>query len=837
MKKIIAYIAVVAAFAAASCTRSEMDVKPMDSSMLSISLNAGEMATRASAIPAVEDVVTQFDWFIYADATGTSAPVFHGHFNVNGTALTPSGTDTPTSSTADNDGTIHLGFDLTSNKYKSLGVSYQVYVLANYPGINHNNAANLTLANLLALDMETNFDEKSSGYQAIKDFVMDSYSGNDNATYPQLVPISAATADATDNTKARLAVPLRRVAAKITFTLNISEQVADPQNATAAEADKTYWRPLTTSDNYTAYMVNMVSYAKVNGAPQDAEDMAPTLISGNTVITGGHQISYATSHVKTAKDSHTPPLKWELDPFYTYPVEFETESNNAPYLKIALPWENVDANGNLTNKGATLYYYKVHLVDKETRLPLTSFDRNKHYIVTIDVDAIGGTQEDYVTLDTYYYLADWQLPAEGTYTGYRAPRFLDIARPVYYIYGDEELTVAVTSSHNIKAVVTGVSQTTIKGDPKMTDDDLDELLDEDDPKVTTIADGKTSFTLHYDLDTTLDKTDGDMDLSPITWTIHVYHIEDPSVCKDVQIVQYPSIYGEMNPTEAWNSRWVNNYVGQPGVTNSSGTVTGDGPTTDAWNNHGESSSSSNTTRDYPTTLGGVRVYAGKSWNKTVLTISSLASIKASGTGTNWILGDPRVKLKDSGLYGKTINGTSWQRDDLGVEADGYLDDYLVADINKGNYIAPRFMITSGLAADAHYEWEHWKNAAERCASYQEDGYPAGRWRLPTEAEIEFVIQLENDEHNYLDPNNVIFHPDHSYWASTGRYYYGKEHSFTTPGTVRPYNASPRVNVSNRCVYDLWYWGDEPYNDNGVQITEGVTPNTPATTWLGFMMAQ
>lgn len=821
MKKIIAYIAVLAAFTAVSCTRSEMEFEPMDSTVLTISLNTSEMATRASAIPAVEDVVSQFDWFFYADATGTSAPVYHGHFDVttgdSGTTLTPAGTATPEKPNtyeATTDGTIKLGFDI-QNDFTQLGMAYHVYVLANYPGIDHSNASNLTLQKLLAKSMETNFDEKASGYQAINNFVMDSDSGNSTATYPQLVPLLSAVNDASDNTKATLAVKLRRVAAKFTFTLKISELVPDPQNATVTdESLKTYWRPLSLSTSYNAYMVNAVSYATVAGTAEDADDMAPTLINGNSGMTGGHQISYATSHVKTAKDTHNPPLIWELDPFYTYPVEFDTDSNNAPYLKIALPWENVDASGNLTDKGATVFYYKAYLQDADKNY-LTSFDRNTHYVVTVLVDTIGGTQEDYVTLDTYYYMADWQIPADGTYQGYTAPRFLDIARPVYYIYGDNELTVAVTSSHAIEAVVESVSQKTILG--------TDKPVNKNDAVITN--NGKVSFKLFYELDTTLDKTDGDMDLSPITWNMVVYHADDHSYVKRVQIIQYPSIYGEMYHTDLWDSRFVNNERGVRG--------TGDGTTTNVWNNHGESSSSN----DYYSTLGGVRVYSGKSWNKTVLSISTLASFMSSSTVEyDWLLGDPRVRLADSGLYGKDINGTSWARDDLGVEADGYLDDYLVADINKGNYIAPKFMITSGLAADANHTWEHWKNAAERCASYQEDGYPAGRWRLPTEAEIEFVIQLENSEHNYLDPDNVIFHPDHSYWASTGRYYYGKTHEFTTPTNVRPGALSPSVAVSNRCVYDLWYWGDEYYNnENPAELVSRDSGEPAATRWLGFMM--
>ena len=29
----------------------------------------------------------------------------------------------------------------------------------------------------------------------------------------------------------------------------------------------------------------------------------------------------------------------------------------------------------------------------------------------------------------------------------------------------------------------------------------------------------------------------------------------------------------------------------------------------------------------------------------------------------------------------------------------------------------------------------------RCAGYQEAGYPAGRWRVPTMAEINYIVQL------------------------------------------------------------------------------------------------
>ena len=35
----------------------------------------------------------------------------------------------------------------------------------------------------------------------------------------------------------------------------------------------------------------------------------------------------------------------------------------------------------------------------------------------------------------------------------------------------------------------------------------------------------------------------------------------------------------------------------------------------------------------------------------------------------------------------------------------------------------------------------YSDAEKRCAAYQEDGYPAGRWRVPTKAEVKYIIQL------------------------------------------------------------------------------------------------
>ena len=85
-------------------------------------------------------------------------------------------------------------------------------------------------------------------------------------------------------------------------------------------------------------------------------------------------------------------------------------------------------------------------------------------------------------------------------------------------------------------------------------------------------------------------------------------------------------------------------------------------------------------------------------------------------------------------------------------------------------------------------------ATYRCAAYQEDGYPAGRWRLPTKGEIRFAAMLSS--------NNVfavLFNVNGTYWSSTGAI------KVESAGNVKDVSVTEAM---LRCVYDTWYWGDE-----------------------------
>ncbi len=112
----------------------------------------------------------------------------------------------------------------------------------------------------------------------------------------------------------------------------------------------------------------------------------------------------------------------------------------------------------------------------------------------------------------------------------------------------------------------------------------------------------------------------------------------------------------------------------------------------------------------------------------------------------------------------------------------------------GYMIAPEFQIASSYGKTTEVTYQR---AKERCASYQEDGYPAGRWRLPTKGEIQFAVELSRDG---IIP--TLFNG--RYWAANGTY--GSGYSSTT-GSFTDYTNNNNTNYV-RCVYDIWYWGDE-----------------------------
>ena len=108
----------------------------------------------------------------------------------------------------------------------------------------------------------------------------------------------------------------------------------------------------------------------------------------------------------------------------------------------------------------------------------------------------------------------------------------------------------------------------------------------------------------------------------------------------------------------------------------------------------------------------------------------------------------------------------------------------------------------------------YENAVRRCASYQEDGYPAGRWRLPTVAECQYIAQLNTDKkiprllgQDSLYDSYYNYTPTTDYWCNSG-YVTVYNGNSTTPPVP---NAGKTGNRYVRCVYDEWYWENTTFD--------------------------
>ena len=112
-----------------------------------------------------------------------------------------------------------------------------------------------------------------------------------------------------------------------------------------------------------------------------------------------------------------------------------------------------------------------------------------------------------------------------------------------------------------------------------------------------------------------------------------------------------------------------------------------------------------------------------------------------------------------------------------------------------NMLAPSYRIASKFGGTEYGGNEGYNVSKEyaeyRCAGYQEDGFPAGRWRLPTKAEIHFIAQLSAKKAFERLFSNA------TYWSANGAITVNSAN-----GTVSNSGANTAL---LRCVYDSWYW--------------------------------
>ena len=792
MRKISLYVFAIlmAALTAVSC------VQPIEPGITSgdgvhqLNLTASCLSPTTKAYPdgetsLNENKIEHIDWFIFRDTT-SGKPWASGRVDY----------------TSKSDGMTE--FTVTSLNMDQYMTSYSdgkgyVLTVANYPAEEgHNVFNNRTFSEIRQMDLVTEeLGNLADGtFTPLNSFVMSSYA--EPFTLVERTPVTV-------NAK------LNRLAAKISLNISIVPYIDEIKayvsglDTTRIEYIQTWYPEVASIRAYLAYANEHTTLTPVDTSKRVAEE-------------------YNDLHFFTYNSrGFVPSIKTEDDgtsivtgtPFYSYPMHWKTSDAHAPFIKIILKWEG-RYESNTTNPDGKLgkyithstggyhlgdtvvvnahnkegfvktasqnFYYKIALPSTHNMLHSNVWTK-----INLDVAVLGGVDEEQ-TVDVIgrYFVVDWSNPEVVGGGDLTAGKYLSLAtsRDTFYIYGGNSITIPVNSSHNLRAELVRPSSTT--DGYRLRNGAWQPTSRGDSLRITT--NGRSSFTFYNGLNTTMGNN---LDCYQMQFFIHLSNEGGLSKDKDIIIIQQPSIYVDM--MEGGYS-FVNGYYGNIdgyyrdiyGNTGVSGTNTGSDPANASY-----------------TGYGYIAKYDNDNTKMTVISVSALDAndpnsksytvrINNTNVTRDYVIADPRepAGYTSSDLNPYYLNGTHAWGDDATKILKGTLTP---------NFIAPKLLVASTWGRQ-RYGNTDFENTQKRCATYQEKGYPAGRWRLPTEAEVVFIMNLQ--KYGILEKALFNQHNDVWNWISNGTAI-----NYATNGTISVSEGSSG-NKTSRCVYDLWYWGEE-----------------------------
>ena len=477
-------------------------------------------------------------------------------------------------------------------------------------------------------------------------------------------------------------------------------------------------------------------------------------VSGDEVTMDEANLDRYAQRLLTDADSDN---WYSCAPFYSYPQSWNDGDEREPFIKLVVPWAYLNQQGQ--QAGQKQFYYKVPCPGLDMR-------SNTWYHIKLDVAILGGDDfEAMLTINGQYYVMDWntqtivQADAE-----IKDARYISVPSKTYTMYNTTRMDALITSSHDAEIVLKSVTYYDY-----VNKRNTDYTATARTNNWITYDDETRIFTINHALNN--DVNTNTFDSSPYVFTFEIRHADETSYTTgDIVVTQYPAMYIDELQS--------NKYVYINGTSNGNTQVT-------AYDDERNSLSvlvARNTIND-----------SGDNTNSHMYRIHV-----TSVAGMDYVIGDTRLW--------STTNVTT-----LNAITGSYME---TAEINE-DMIAPEFMVASSAGKSQTLSYKY---AATRCAAYQENGFPAGRWRVPTKAEIMFLIQLSEK-----DKIPTLFTPDSNmnngaYWCSSGVVYpLGN-------GRVeyRNFTEAASIHANNwvRCVYDSWYWGDDNYSQY-------------LTTWGGY----
>ena len=828
MKKTI-YIALAAVLAAVSCAKTtEFDSVQSDPSVqgVTIRFTTGDLSTRAT-VEGVgnEDLIKKIEYFIFplnlddnGKMVGTTEYVYKGTLVPEDDGLA-----------GEYEATFSPG--ILSQIFPDGATKAMVFAVANYvdkfgaavetPNTTIPESAT-TWADLHALEVgETFFKDGGAGFglrwprvmkpspyevpaeeeggepQTVTDDLFFVMTGEEEI---ELVTTGGYAVDAE--------IPLRRLASKVTVDFTYENVIEEKQSG------KIYWIPQPSGEETRVYLSNAIEHTTLGG-PLTRALVADSWSTATKPSPGGDgtrdlfEYAYdfmndipATSVEVEGEDSETTTVQKRIAHYYTYPISMEEGDDNQPFLKLVLPWygykwvgagdapETVDP----TASGWQMYkqkevYYKIVLPRE------TICDPNYIYEFHVNVNIIGSDKEIKI-IGEEYVVKDW-LTKDPVSSNVATGRYisLDIPKDEYDMYVDE-IDITFVSSGTVVPIVEEIYQENYSR-PTMT---KDYFMQNNNVTATnalmtakginaaqirnwvTIPDESSYVKINHEMDNRMTINNAKntaFDMAPYVFKVRL-HLEaagdDTAFDRTIIITQYPALYVSSRHSDGYV--FINNY---------SNNRTGNRICYDDNNNQlGNLAYQTNTlsgtgTNDNP--------------NNYIISTSILPDTPFLPNDEKAIIGDPRNpnvnNLTNLGLtnYHPTLQ--------TGTRAT----------------VAPKILVASSYSALNSPNYTVNKATAEkRCAAYQENGYPAGRWRVPTAAEIMFMAKLS--KYSFIPSLFNFTNTSAGYWSANGKV----NGSGSGDPTLNENDTTSGGGL--RCVYDVWYWGEEPYEEN-------------ATTWLGY----
>lgn len=482
-------------------------------------------------------------------------------------------------------------------------------------------------------------------------------------------------------------------------------------------------------------------------------------------------------------------------PIYTYPTNWGTDEDCRTYFILTVNWtketvtrdgesqdDGEQEDGEQTNSNSKTTYYEIPVNPAGTFLK-----RNTYYKINQTVEVLGSEDEEnpVVLYPCNYTILGWgNAMADGKDTDVEAEisklKFLVLdetnvelnntqSRQLYFFSSNpvEILNVKV-EKNNVSGNVSNIQELANVAEPQLVDDKYtitsNSLKKPVTLKVVTAnannADSRNYIYFEHQLDNNMSS---ESDYSEYIVTFDVQHTGDNRYIETVRITQYPmiSIKADLNSDYGGDGDKNNNT--NHGYVYVNNTNTGSG-----WYGVYQNGLSSDGANANP--------------NRYIISVSSITE----ELGDTYIIGDPRSNATKN--FG---NNSGITKDSNGKALQYYYPT--VSDTYTNTMISPEFMTASSYGRCPSSMT--FAEAEKRCAAYQEDGYPAGRWRLPTIAEIKYIVQLSGWE---IIPS--LFSTGIGYWSAHGCI------QVSDAGVVSDgSNAGTKV---VRCVYDTWYWGTE-----------------------------